>query len=64
MKIKWTNKFSGEVGFVKDINTKKKYFENTFDESEAKVFSTKTLAKTMEQLAAFCEQNTYEAISV
>ena len=39
MKIKWTNKWSGDTGYVKSINSKKKEFENTFNESEAKVFS-------------------------
>lgn len=63
MKIKWTNKWSGDEGFVKCINTKGKYFENTTDESEAKVFNKKTIKKTIQQLENFCDWNNYEAIA-
>ena len=62
MKIKWTNKWSGEVGFVKLINVKGRYFENTFDESEAKVFSKNTVKKALTQLNEFCDSNTYETV--
>ena len=40
MKIRWTNKFSQETGFVKTISKAKKCFMNTFDASEARVFKT------------------------
>lgn len=63
MKIKWTNKWSGEVGFVKIIHTKEKYFENTFDETEAKVFTKSTIKKALKQLDEFCADNTYEAVA-
>lgn len=63
MKIKWTNKWSGEVGFVKNINSKKKEFENTFDESEAKVFSKNMVNRTLKQLDSYCDWNTYEAVT-
>ena len=62
MKIKWTNKWSGEVGFVKCINTKQKYFENTFDEAEAKAFTKNTIKKALIQVAEYCDWNTYEAV--
>lgn len=64
MKIKWTNKWSGEVGFVKSINTKESYFENTFDESEAKVFAKNAITKALKQLAAFADWNEYETVAV
>lgn len=40
MKIRWTNKYSQETGFVKTISKAKKCFINTFDASEARVFKT------------------------
>ena len=64
MKIKWTNKWSGDTGFVKSINSKKKEFENTFDESEAKVFSKNVITRTIKQLDSYCDWNTYEAVTV
>lgn len=64
MKIKWTNKWSGDTGFVKSINSKKKEFENTFDESEAKVFSKNVVSRTLKQLDSYCDWNTYEAVTV
>jgi len=63
MKIKWTNKLSGEVGYVKVIHKKERYFENTFDVAEAKKFTKTTLAKALEQLEEFCADNTYEAVN-
>ena len=64
MKIKWTNKWSGDTGFVKSINSKKKEFENTFNESEAKVFNKSVITRTIKQLDSYCDWNTYEAIVV
>ena len=64
MRIKLTNKWSGEVGFVKCIHTKEKYFENTFDESEAKVFTKTTVTKALKQLNEYCSDNTYESVTV
>lgn len=64
MKIKWTNKWSGDTGFVKSINSKKKEFENTFNESEAKVFSKNVITRTIKQLDSYCDWNTYEAVTV
>ncbi len=44
-KIKWTNKFSQETGFVQSISAKEKHFNNTFVEGEAKEYKTATAAK-------------------
>lgn len=46
MKIKWTNKWSGETGYVKAIHNKEQYFENTFDADEAKNFSVHIIKKS------------------
>lgn len=37
--IKWTNKYSNEEGFVKEIKLKKGYFINTFKKDEARVYT-------------------------
>lgn len=39
MLIKWTNKLSGEQGFVRNIRIFRGYFENTFNIEEAHVFA-------------------------
>ena len=45
MKIQWTNKYSKETGYVKSVNTKEKYFENTFDIKEARDYSSLSTVK-------------------
>ena len=40
MKIRWTNKYSHETGFVKTVSKAKRCFINTFDASEARVFKS------------------------
>ena len=62
MKIKWTNKWSGEEGFVKCINSKEKFFENTYDKTEAKDFAKSTTKKALKQLEEYCDMNTYETV--
>lgn len=62
MKIKWTNKFSHEQGFVKAINKKGKYFENTFDIAEAKNFACKTIGSNIALLNEYCVDNVYSAV--
>ena len=37
-RIQWTNKFSGESGFVKSTSKTNKCFYNTFDYEEAKKY--------------------------
>lgn len=45
MKIKWTNTYSHESGYVKYIVYQKRYFVNTFDVNEAKQFVSVESAK-------------------
>lgn len=59
MKIQWKNKWSGETGFVKSVNMEQQYFENTQDVTQAKVFSPRTVKKTVEILEQLCSDNTY-----
>jgi len=45
MIIKWTNKFSGETGFVKSVSTKEKHFINAFDQKSAKKYKDASSAE-------------------
>lgn len=62
MIIKWTNKYSGEVGYVKKMNYRQRYFENTWNQKEAKIFSKDTVMKALELLQDYCPDNIYEAV--
>lgn len=42
--IKWTNKYSGETGFVKSVSNKEKHFNNTFDLGEARSYKSEKKA--------------------
>ena len=56
MKIKWTNKYSQETGFVKTVSSAKKCFMNTSDEAEARVFKTEKAAqKAIDTLVEYGE---------
>jgi hypothetical protein len=49
MKIMWTNRFSLQEGFVRDVETD--HFINTFDKAEGKNFKTRREAqKAIEHL--------------
>lgn len=45
MKIRWTNKFSQETGFVKTVSKAKNCFMNTFDATEARIFKSEKEAQ-------------------
>ena len=64
--IKWTNKFSNETGYVASLSTKNKCFINTFEESEAKRYSEKSVTSLMTKLESFHEtdDNDFEVIHV
>jgi hypothetical protein len=64
--IKWTNKFSNETGYVASLSTKNKCFINTFEESEAKRYSEKSVTSLMTKLESFHEtdDNDFEVITV
>lgn len=56
MKIRWTNKYSGESGFVKWVDYKKHHFHNTFNENEAKKYaSVESAQKTIYKLIEYGE---------
>lgn len=65
--LKWTNKFSGEVGYVKSVSAAKGYFINTFDKDEAKTYrSEKMISKDLETLETIgeMENNTFDSETV
>ena len=54
--LKWTNKMSKEEGYVKSVSKAKGYFINTFDNKEAKKYSTSAqVEKDLEILAQIGE---------
>lgn len=65
--IKWTNKYSGESGFVEEINKIEKHFINTYDQSQARRYSTASNAKrAIESLTRYgeAENNIFEVVTV
>ena len=49
--IKWTNKMSGETGYVKSVSRARGCFINTWDKSDAKKYQTdKQIDKDMQIL--------------
>jgi hypothetical protein len=66
MKIKWTNKYSNESGYVESIDTKGGHFVNTYDYEKAKVYNTKgnaTKALNKLQEIGECVNNTFELVN-
>lgn len=62
MKIAWTNKYSGERGFVKELNEDKKDFINTVSENEAADFRTANAEEVIKSLEVNQPQNSYEVV--
>ena len=64
VKIKLTNKYSNETGYVASVSNKEKCLINTFDESEAKAYSEKAVKGIMTRLESFHEtdDNIFEII--
>ena len=63
MKIKWTNKISGDTGYVKIIHTggiENTWFENTPDYDEA--CNYKKPDGIIKKLNNICPQNCYETV--
>lgn len=41
--LKWQNRFSGEVGYVRTVSPKDGCFYNTFDKSKAKKYTAESV---------------------
>lgn len=66
MIIKWTNKYSGETGFVRSVNKKERHFDNTFDIAEARKYASVSSANSViKLLVSFGEadNNDFEVIA-
>ncbi len=61
MVIKWINKYSNEIGYVKSVDYRNKHFNNTFNMNEAKKFNTTESAqKAIDKLMEYGEgENNY-----
>ena len=54
--LKWTNKFSGEEGYVASVSKAKGYFISTSDKAEAKKYASEAATeKDLATLEAFGE---------
>jgi len=65
--IKWTNKFSGETGFVQSVSAKEKHFNNTYEQKEARQYaSAATANRTIASLVNYgeAENNDFEVVAV
>ena len=64
VKIKWTNKYSGETGYVESVSSKNKCFVNTFEKKEAKEYSEKAVKGILTKLDSYneTENNTFEVV--
>lgn len=65
--LKWTNKFSGETGYVQKISLKEKHFVNTFAQDAAKRYnSLKLVENDLKLLSQYGEDvnNTFEAVEI
>lgn len=65
MKIKWTNRFSNEQGYVKEVAGD--HFVNTFDEKESANYRTRREAEKAIDFLFACGEglnNTFEVVTV
>ena len=65
--IKWTNRFSGETGFVHSVSAKEKHFNNTYEQNDAHKYASPSVAKrTINSLIGYgeAENNDFEVVAV
>ena len=64
MVIKWTNKYSGESGYVASVSRKERHFVNTPNYEEARVYSANSVSRIIKDLTEFgeAEDNYFEVI--
>ena len=62
--LKWTNKYSGETGYVASVSPKEQCFVNTFNMDEAKRYSEKAVKGILTKLDNYHEtdNNIFEMI--
>lgn len=65
--LKWTNKYSGETGYVASVSSKEQHFNNTYDKEEAKRYQSESSVKriiTCLTAMGEADNNVFEAVSV
>ena len=64
MIIKWTNKYSGETGYVASVSHKEGHFVSTDDINKAKSYSSKTISNIIKDLIEYGEgeNNNFEIV--
>ncbi len=65
--IKWTNRFSGEQGYVQGIIKAEGHFVNTYETADAKTFNRQSdITRALNTLSAIgeCEDNDFEAVEI
>lgn len=65
--LQWTNKYSGDTGYVESISAKEKHFVNTFNQNDAKRYATRSVATRMiTSLSSYgeAENNTFDILEV
>lgn len=65
--IKWTNKFSGEQGYVQSVVKAEGHFVNTYDAAEAKVYKRQSdVTRALNTLAEIGEgeNNNFEVLDI
>lgn len=62
--IKWTNKYSGETGYVESVSAKNRYFINTEKKKDAKRYSEKAVKGILTKLESYgeAENNDFEVV--
>lgn len=62
--IKWTNKHSGETGYVESVSSKNKCFINTANKKDAKKYSEKAVKGILTKLESYgeAENNDFEVV--
>ena len=64
VKIKWTNKYSGETGYVESVSSKNRCFINTPNKKDAKSYSEKSVKGILTKLESYgeTENNNFEVV--
>ena len=64
VKIKWTNKYSGETGYVESVSAKNRCFINTPNKKDAKAYSEKAIKGVLTKLESYgeAENNDFEVV--
>lgn len=62
--IKWTNRYSGETGYVESVSSKNRCFINATKKKDAKRYSEKAVKGILTKLESYgeAENNDFEVV--